>query len=166
MKVVYRNAFFAHLGGVMIVSLKERFRKGLFQYGQFSIIGVTSGILDLGSLNLLLFLFPTEDPVFLTLFNTIAYSLAVLNSYIWNAKYTFREGKERGYRQKLIFVAQAGVSLIISDVSFVLAIDLFHWFSLPSWIEYNASKGASMFLSATSSFFFMKFFVFRKRSEA
>lgn len=80
--------------------VKQKLLRGMFQYGQYSIIGISCGIIDIGTLNLLLFLWPTDQEIWLALFNTIAYSLAVFNSYIWNSRITFRHGHEKSRKQK------------------------------------------------------------------
>lgn len=149
---------------VVTMSRKDRFIKGILQYLQYSVIGISCGIIDIGSLNLFLLLWPTDNSVLLAIFNSISYGLAVLNSYIWNSRITFRKQAQKDYLQVVLFIIQAIISLGISDLSLVVAVHGFETFPiLPSWFIYNASKGLSMFLSATSSFFFMKFMVFRKR---
>lgn len=139
--------------------------RGLIQYIKFGAVGLTSGALDLGSLNLLLLIWPTSNHVLLVVFNTFAYALAVLNSYIWNSKYTFKEGHSNSHGQKVAFIVQAIISLFISDGVLYVGTTLLtmtHWF--PKLVVYNIAKLLSMFLSSLASFFFMKFFVFRKKS--
>ncbi|HET6871406.1 MAG TPA: GtrA family protein [Sporolactobacillaceae bacterium] len=140
--------------------------RGFIQYIKFGAVGLTSGALDLGSLNLLLFIWPTSNHVLLVIFNTFAYDLAVLNSYIWNSRYTFKEGNSNSHGQKVAFILQAIISLFISDGVLYVGTSLLtttHWF--PKLVVYNIAKLLSMFLSSLASFFFMKFFVFRKKSS-
>lgn len=148
------------------MSIREKIRFGFKQYSQFAIIGLVSGGIDLGSLNLLLYFWPTENSMMLTVFNTIAYALAVTNSYIWNTRFTFKHRASDSAGQIGGFVAQAIASLIISNLVFVLAVKGFgyaDWF--PKWLNYNVSKLLSMFLSSLASFFFMKFLVFKRKKE-
>lgn len=141
--------------------MKQGLIRGLFQYFKFGAIGLTSGALDLGSLNLMLLLGPTGNHFIVVVYNTIAYSLAVLNSYIWNSRFTFREGLKRSRKQKIAFVLQAAVSLLISDGVLYVATILLSFVSfLPRLMDYNIAKLISMFLSSLASFFFMKYFVF------
>jgi putative flippase GtrA len=147
------------------MALENRVKKGIIQYATFNLIGISNGIVDLGSLNVLLFLWPTNLGWLLLLFNSIAYGLAVLNSYIWNARFTFRKNVKGGYRQKVLFVLQAAVSLGISNLTFLGAVRVFGSFGLPVfWVD-NISKGLSMFFSATASFVFMKWIVFRRHKN-
>lgn len=143
-----------------------RVRSGLFQYIQYSLIGLSCAGLDLGVLNLLLYFFPTQQSLMLGVYNTVAYSLAVLNSYIWNSKLTFRHSSKQSSRQVTAFILQAAVSLGISDALFVggtWILGAFH--TMPDWLIHNIAKILSMFISSLSSFFFNKFFVFRKKKD-
>lgn len=146
--------------------MKQGLVRGIIQYIKFSTVGITSGALDIGSLNFMLFLWPAANYFVLVLFNTLAYSLAVLNSYIWNSRFTFREGLKRSKGQKLAFIIQAAISLLISDGILYVATILLSWFPLfPKLMDYNIAKLLSMFLSSLASFFFMKYFVFSSKKE-
>jgi putative flippase GtrA len=127
-------------------------------------VGVSCAVIDLGVLNWLLYFFPTEKPVRLILYNSIAYGLAVLNSYIWNSKYTFKVKKTPA--QFIAFIFQALISLIIANLVFLFGLWLMGFTAyFPKWLETNISKTLSMFLSSTASFFFNKLLVFRKKGK-
>jgi putative flippase GtrA len=145
------------------MSWRKRFIKGFAQYGQFNLIAVSNAAIDIGSLNVFLFIWPTENTWLLALFNSIAYILAILNSYFWNTRFTFRYHVEKGVREKVSFAIQAGLSLGINNLVFLLAIQGLGWFNMPMWLSVNISKGMSMFCSSTASFFFMKWFVFPEK---
>lgn len=142
--------------------------KGSIQFLQFSAIGGLNALVDLGSLNLLLIIWPTDGRIVLALFNTVAYSLAILNSYLWNSRLTFGKVANFNRQEKIWFTLQALAGLLISNVVFVLAIDFFHWlpfWAIPTWIIHNIAKGLAMVLSSTASFFLMKYIVFTKRKD-
>jgi putative flippase GtrA len=122
-----------------------------------------NAVIDLGALNLLLWYWSTTTAISLFIINSIAYILAVLNSYFWNSRLTFRANAFLTSKEKIKFVIQAAVSLVISNGVFLLFIYLFRRFSMPLWIDQNAAKGLSMAISSTASFFFMKFYVFSRR---
>lgn len=134
--------------------------KSILQVAHFSVIGLFNALVDIGSLNLLLIIWPTTDKQMLLLFNSIAYTLAVTNSYIWNSRLTFREHAEFNTREKIFFVGQAIVSLLISNTVFILGVSILELLPLSHWITNNIAKGLAMFLSSTASFFFMKYLVF------
>jgi putative flippase GtrA len=124
-----------------------------------------NGIIDLAALNLLLWIWPTTTAAGLFIINSIAYFLAVLNSYFWNSRLTFQMDAFLTSREKIKFVLQAAVSLIISNGVFLLFVPVFGRLTLPLWVDQNASKGLAMAISSISSFFFMKYFVFIRRES-
>ncbi|MGD7022987.1 GtrA family protein [Rossellomorea vietnamensis] len=139
--------------------------RGFFQLIQFSIIGIMNAFIDIFSLNLFLFLYPSEQGAVLVLFNTAAYTLAVSNSYFWNSRLTFKEGSREG-RVKLIFVIQALISLLISNAVFLGSVQLLGITSLQLFLVHNLSKALAMLLSSGASFLFMKNLVFRTEEES
>lgn len=141
----------------------KRYQNSLIQYVKYCIVGISCAAIDLVVLNGLMYLFPAQQTVRLLLYNSIAYTLAVLNSYIWNSKFTFKAKKNT--RQFIAFIIQALFSLFIANVVFAFGLWLFgQVLVLPKWIRENAAKLISMFLSSTASFFFNKFIVFKRKS--
>ncbi|WP_138418480.1 GtrA family protein [Aquibacillus sediminis] len=143
-------------------------KKVKVQVLQFGFIGVTNAIVDIVSLNILLFIWPTTQSNLLFVFNTIAYTLAIVNSYIWNKKYTFSHRANSGAKEMILFIIQAIIALVISNLVFIGMVQLLTKQSLmqiPMFINQNIAKGTAMFLSSSASFFLMKFFVFRKSHQ-
>lgn len=138
-------------------------KSGPFQFMQFSVIGASNALIDIGVLNLLLILFNNENWGLLLLYNTIAYILSIVNSYFWNAKFTFRHAAEGSNRQRMMFMIQALVSLGVNNVGFIGVNALMAAIGVPNWIRYNLAKGVAMFLSFIASFFMIKYAVFRKK---
>ncbi|WP_053218729.1 GtrA family protein [Virgibacillus senegalensis] len=132
---------------------------------QFSFIGIANAVIDIGVLNLLLWKWPTEETSMLFIFNTIAYFLAILNSYIWNVKYTFSHHARINTKEISLFSLQAVVAWIINNLVFIGLSKLLQFSGLPlsSFFVHNIAKGAAMFLSFSTSFLLMKFIVFRKK---
>jgi putative flippase GtrA len=145
---------------------KRFFKSGWFQYIQYSIIGISCAAIDLGVLNLLLYFFPSDSTAMIVFYNSIAYSLAVLNSYLLNSKLTFKSRSQHGKKQIITFIIQALISLAISDLIFAGGTKFLSMFeTMPEWLVHNISKLVSMFLSSLGSFFFNKHFVFKKKKE-
>lgn len=128
---------------------------------QFTVIGISNAAVDIGSLNLLLLLHPTDHSATLTIFNTIAYCLAVANSYIWNSMITFRHTARGTTKQRFGFFLQGLFSLLINNGVFLGFNLLFQFIGMPAWIRHNLAKVLAMFASFTASFFMIKFFVFK-----
>lgn len=142
--------------------------KGSKQVMSFSAIGIMNALVDIGALNLLMLLFPTDDRIQLILYNTIAYTLAITNSYFWNAKLTFPSKSIHDKKQIIWFLVQAVIALGVSNLVFYGALFLFdlEWMSfIPKYIERNIAKGLAMLLSSASSFFMMKHLVFPHKAS-
>lgn len=140
---------------------QQKTKRGPLQFLQFGVIGFANAAIDIGTLNLLLILFHTDDSMLLLLFNTISYSLAVANSYFWNASITFKHAAKGSSRQRILFVVQGLVSLGVSNLVFLGANELLNFIPVPNWMRYNIAKGLAMFLSFLASFFMVKYFVFK-----
>ncbi|WP_226035967.1 GtrA family protein [Aquibacillus saliphilus] len=135
---------------------------------QFGFIGMSNAIVDIVSLNVLLLLWPTKDSFILLVFNTIAYILVMLNSYIWNTRYTFKHRATTNSKEIMLFILQAVIALAISNIIFISFFQLLEMNmigNLSAFIEQNIAKVSAMVLSSTASFVMMKFFVFRPKKE-
>ncbi|WP_077324670.1 GtrA family protein [Virgibacillus siamensis] len=144
---------------------KQKRKSGPFQFMQFSVIGVSNALIDIGILNLLLILFYTDEKAMLILYNTIAYTLAIANSYFWNARFTFQHAAKGSNRQRVLFIIQAIISLGVNNLVFIGANNLMEIIDVPNWLRYNIAKGLAMFLSFLASFFMIKYMVFRKKRK-
>lgn len=140
----------------------ESAHSNLCQIILFLLVGGTNAVIDLGSLNVFLRLWPTTDYRLLILYNTIAYLLAITNSYIWNTKLAFRHYAQKDVREKVYFFIQAGFSLILSNLVFWAALHILDLYALPLWMMQNIAKLLAMAIPSTASFLLMKYFVFRK----
>ncbi|RKQ33527.1 GtrA family protein [Oceanobacillus halophilus] len=147
------------------MSLVFKNREVVIQVLQFSLIGGLNALIDIGSLNLLLLFWPTENSLFLLLFNTIAYLLAITNSYIWNSNWTFRKTSSKNRKEAVYFLIQALASLIISNIVFVGGAFLLAILAIPTIAEQNIAKGSAMIISSAASFIFMRYFVFKKHRK-
>lgn len=133
------------------------------QYFQFATVGVLNAVVDLGILNLLLWLWPTTDPLGLTIENSLAVALAISNSYLWNSHWTFRREADGSWRQITLFLAQSLINIGINDAALLLtAGQVRHLHLGPAWVTVNLSKGVAMAFASSASFLIMRLFVFRK----
>ena len=64
--------------------MRESRKQTGVKYAQFSLVGGSNALVDLGVLNLLLLLWPTRSPEILVAFNSVALVLTNGNSYLWN----------------------------------------------------------------------------------
>jgi putative flippase GtrA len=133
--------------------LRRRIGKYAAQ-AEFSVVGVGNAVVDLGTLNLLLWLWPTGDPGMLALYNTVALLCANANSYLWNTTWTFRrQAKRTDLLQKRIgFAGQAILNIGVNNALFWVAVGWLAATPLPVVVGQNIAKVFSTVLASALSF--------------
>ena len=146
-------------------SARTKLKKGGIRFSKFTIVGFSNAVVDIGTLNLFLWLASTRDPSVLALYNGAALLLANLNSYVWNTRWTFRSrAKRNDFRQRALFALQVLVNITISNGLFWIMIRpvLIHT-DVPAFLAGNVAKIISVVIASTIGFFFMRYVVFTRR---
>ena len=146
-------------------SARTKLKKGGIRFSKFTIVGFSNAVVDIGTLNLFLWLASTRDPSVLALYNGVALLLANLNSYVWNTRWTFRgRAKRNDLRQRSLFALQVLVNIAISNGLFWIMIRpvLIHT-EVPAYLAGNVAKIISVLIASTIGFFFMRYVVFTRR---
>lgn len=127
----------------------------------FSTVGLLNALIDVLVFNILLLAAPTNSPWVLTAYNTVAVCAALANSYALNSRWTFRQARARKrdarWRQRVGFVAQAGVNIAVNDLVLSLLA------STSSWTEANVAKITAMVCASFVSFVLLRTVVFTER---
>lgn len=145
-------------------SRRELLLRGSLRFSKFSMVGATNALVDIGVLNLLLWLGPTREASVLAIYNGIALVLANVNSYIGNTMWTFRGRANHGRRQTTLFLIQALVNITVSNGLFYLLVRfLLVYDVVPGWIAGNTAKIISIIVASTLSFFLMRYVVFSSK---
>lgn len=149
------------------MGLRPRRIHNFVVYAEFSVVGVANAVVDFGTLNLLLWLWPSADPGRLALYNTLALVLANANSYSWNTLWTFRRQARRAHpRQKRVgFGAQALLNIVVNNALFWVGAGLLADTSLPVVVGQNIAKLISTVGASSLSFLVLRYIVFRPRSS-
>jgi putative flippase GtrA len=125
------------------------------KYAQFSLVGTSNALVDLGILNLLLLIEPTTSPGRLVLYNAKALILANINSYLWNTLRTFKHKANYEAKQLSLFTAQANFNVTVGTLLFWLAA---HWLlactDLSPLVGSDVAKVLSMVGASTMSFWY------------
>jgi undecaprenyl-diphosphatase len=133
------------------------------KYAQFSLVGISNAMVDLGVLNLLLLIHPTRSPEILVLYNLVALALTNANSYLWNTLWTFRHHARHDAKQLGAFGLQAAVGIGVGSlVLWLVAHGLVTYANFPPLIGANVAKLTSMVVGSTTSFVLLHFFIFRR----
>jgi len=134
------------------------------KYAQFSLVGFSNMLVDVGALNLLLFLAPTGSPEVLVLYNAVALVLANANSYLWNTLWTFKDQARHDARQAGLFTAQGLLNVAVgSALLWLAAHGLKAYTDLSPWLSGNVAKAVSTVAASTMSFLFLRLFVFKPK---
>lgn len=142
-----------------------KLKKGGVRFSKFTLVGLANAVVDIGTLNLFLWLAPTRDPSLLALYNGVALVLANLNSYFWNTRWTFRgRAQRRDPRQRLLFTLQALFNICISNGLFFLLIrPVLIYTDIPAYLAGNVAKLISVAVASTISFFLLRYVVFSRK---
>ncbi len=141
-------------------------RHSVKRYTKFLIIGTMNALVDVFVLDGLLWILPTRTAWTLSVYNTIAVIAALVNSYVWNKRWTFGDVATGSPKERLFFFLQAVLNLILNDVIVVwVSSYLVFSKSVPFFISSNAAKVIAMISSSSVSYLCMRWFVFRTRSR-
>src|SRR3989344_2114598 len=83
--------------GMYIANLIAKKMAILWQVAKFALVGVLNTAIDFGVLNFLIFLTNYTQGTGIGLINVPSFSLAILNSYIWNRKWVFEKMGEGNF---------------------------------------------------------------------
>jgi putative flippase GtrA len=143
---------------------KAKLKSGSKRFSKFSLVGLSNAAIDIGVLNLFLWLEPTREVSLLVLYNGVALVLANLNSYLWNTLWTFRGRAEHDTRQIVLFALQVLINVGISSGLFwALVHPIIFYTEVPTYLAGNVAKIISVTVASTISFFIMRFVVFSRR---
>lgn len=142
-------------------------RHTLKRYTKFLIVGCANAIVDLVVLNALILVAPTRSPFALSIYNTAAVLCALVNSYVWNRRWTFADATNGSRRERTLFFVQAGINVAVNDLVVVwLSTYLVFSHAVPLFVSSNLSKGLAMLISSTFSYACLRLFVFRSDRPA
>jgi putative flippase GtrA len=132
----------------------------------FALVGGLNTLLDLLILNGLLWLFPTNSSSTLLAYNSLAYSVGAINSFLFNKYWTFGQ-KQRTTRAELArftLITICGISW--SSAILWLASRALHSFLFNATVWANVSKLLAIAGTALISYLGMRLWVFvSKKSE-
>ena len=143
---------------------KAKLKSGGKRFSKFSLVGIFNAAVDIGVLNLFLWLAPTREVTLLVIYNGVALILANLNSYAWNTLWTFRGRAKHDTRQIVLFGLQVLVNIGISSGLFwALIRPVIIYTEVPTYLAGNVAKIISVIVASTISFFIMRYVVFSRK---
>ena len=150
--------------GVYIGYLLSKYIGVIFQIAKFGCVGAANFAVDIGILNLLIFLSGTAAGIAYIVFKVISFTFAVTNSFIWNKIWTFKKvdtketGKEFG---QFIMISVIGLILNATVAGFlVIVVGPMGGIKVKTWASVSAAV-ASLCVMAWN-FLGYKFWVFKR----
>jgi len=135
------------------------------QFIRFSIVGGLNTSLDLLILNALLWLFPTTSTILILLFNSLAYSLGAVNSFLFNKYWTFAHQQRIKWSEVRRFAVTTLLGIGCNDTLIWSANNLFHPLISNRSLWMNASKIVAIAGTVFVSYLGMRLWVFANRSQ-
>lgn len=137
------------------------------QFGKFAAIGFTNALVDFGILDLLIAKTGHEAGIWYSVFKSISFIGAMLQSYIWNKYWAFDAGKSRGgWTEFFKFISVSVSSFIINVLAASVVVNFIHpilSITPKGWAQVGAIVGSAVAL--IFSFVGFKLAVFRKSAN-
>lgn len=140
----------------------SRFWRLLEQFGKFAAVGTLNSLLDIGILNLLIFLTDIAAGSYFSGFKAISFLVASTNSYLWNKFWTFQSRLPVTAVEyfRFIFFTLIGALINVSAASLIVnAIGAPSGFNLKLWA--NIGAVAAVFVSMLWNFLSYRYIVFK-----
>ncbi|PIV45388.1 MAG: hypothetical protein COS25_00085 [Candidatus Nealsonbacteria bacterium CG02_land_8_20_14_3_00_37_10] len=150
------------LGMFIVSSLGKKFLI-ILQAGKFVLVGAFNTFIDLGVLNILIWISGVASGAWYSVFKGISFLIAVTNSYFWNKHWTFEKRKEAfvpGEFSKFLAVTAIGLFINVGIASFIVnVIGLQFEVSKAMWATIGAFTAT--FFAWIWNFLSSKFIVFK-----
>lgn len=142
-----------------------RVTKVLLQFVRFGITGACNATIDILTLNFLLWRFPTHAPGTIIVYNTAAYTLGAVNSYLLNKYWTFQRGKVITGDELLRFIIVNVIGILSNDCIFWVALKILHPSLGNLLFLTNMAKLSAVVGTALISYTGMHLWVFKNASH-
>jgi putative flippase GtrA len=138
----------------------QYWRHALWQIIRFGIVGGLNTAIDVLLLNVFLWIYPTNSTLLVLLFNSIAYVLGAMNSFLLNKYWTFKNYKRPTFSEIGRFSLTTAIGVACSDVILWVAnLLLARWISDTTLLT-NLSKLLAIMGTVGISYLGMRLWVF------
>lgn len=137
-------------------------KTSLWQFARFSAAGLLNTLIDVITLNILLWRFPTHSANLLLVYNSCAYCLGALNSLCLNKYWTFEHRNALSGGEVARFALVSITGILCSDSILWLVARFLHPLITNNLLWVNISKGTTIVVTMTISYLGMRLWVFSK----
>jgi putative flippase GtrA len=114
---------FLSLLGMFVVSLLGKKFSTFLQIGRFILVGGLNTFIDLGILNTLIWIFSIASGWWFSVFKSVSFLIATINSYFWNKHWTF-ERRENSFAggefSKFLVMTALGMLINVGIASLIV----------------------------------------------
>ena len=100
----------------MTSSTKRSWFSFVQQFLRFGLVGGVNTLVDLLILNVLLWVHPTQRTLLLVVYNSIAYGIGAVNSFVLNKYWTFERRQRTTVTELLRFALTTIVGIMVNDL--------------------------------------------------
>ncbi len=136
-----------------------------WQIVRFGIVGTLNTTIDVLTLNILLWRFPTHDANLLLLYNSIAYTLGALNSFGLNKYWTFKRRQAINGGELVRFAIVNIAGFLCNDSIIWITARILHPLIASNLLWANASKLTALSGTMIVSYLGMRLWVFASKSQ-
>lgn len=154
--------------GLFIAQILSRWIPVMEQLAKFIVVGALNTLIDLGVLNLLIVLSGVAGGVLFSIFKGISFLVAVINSYFWNARWTFKiDGAELSKtkpKQFMQFFIVSAIGLFINVATASIVVNVLgrpERITPEQWA--NLGAVAAVVISLVWNFLGYKYIVFSEK---
>lgn len=135
-----------------------------WQFLRYCLVGGANTLIDLLTLNILLWRLPTNNLQVLVIYNSIAYTSGALSSFFLNKYWTFGSKQRTTAREVRRFIISLALEVLYSSALIWLAGKLLQPLITNPTLWGNASKLLAVAVGTVISYTFMRFWTFASES--
>ncbi len=136
----------------------------IFQIAKFLLVGAFNTFVDLGLLNLLMWIFAATSGWTFSFFKAISFSIAAVNSYFWNKFWTFKKKETKASPKEFLkFYLITGIGFFLNVTIASLVVNFIGpQFGIMEKVWANIGAIIAVIIVSTWNFLGYKFIVFKK----
>jgi len=150
---------------VAIAHRPHTWRRTVWQFLRYCLVGGINTAIDLLTLNILLWRFPTNNVQVLVVYNSFAYTSGAVSSFFLNKYWTFRHKHRTTWREVIRFIAILLLEVLYSNGLVWLAGKALQPVIANPTLWGNASKLIAVVVGAVITYIFMRFWTFASSSQ-
>ncbi len=148
--------------GMHIVKALTKNRPGVWQFAKFFMIGLANTAVNVGVFNYFIEATGLTKGMPLVIITTVSFLAALVNSYIWNTHWSFKNGFDNSIRQFERFFIVTFIGLLVNTLMVIMITTLFYGAGPVKLID-NLANLAGIFCAMIWNFIGYKYFVFNKK---